>query len=77
MTTKRFTPAAIPVGVGRAIVRRSRSVIPLVVGLLVIFAASARAHTAIATTTCKSVTFNWTRFSSSGNGNGGLNTPDW
>jgi len=35
------------------------------------------AHTVNATATCKSVTFDWALFSSSGNGNGGLNTPAW
>jgi hypothetical protein len=77
MTTESFTPAAILVGARRAIVRRSRSIVPLAVASLAIFAASAQAHTVTATATCKSVTFNWARFSSSGHGNGGLNTPEW
>jgi hypothetical protein len=77
MTTERFTPAAILVGVRRVIVRHSRSTIPLTVALLAIFAASAQAHTVTATATCNSVTFNWTNFASTGNGNGGLNTPQW
>jgi hypothetical protein len=77
MTTEIFTPAAILVGAGSAIVRRSRSIVPLAVALLAIFTASAQAHTVTATATCKSVTFDWAIFSSSGNGNGGLNTPVW
>jgi hypothetical protein len=77
MTIQRSTPAAILVGARRVIVRRSRNSIPLAVALLAIFAASAQAHTVTATAACKSVTFNWTQFSSSGNANGGLNTPEW
>jgi hypothetical protein len=77
MTTEIHPPAAILVGARRAIVRRSRSIIPLAVALVAIFVASAQAHTVTATATCRSVTFNWAKFSSSGNGNGGLNTPQW
>jgi hypothetical protein len=77
MTTERLTPAATIVGMRRAIVRRSRHVIPLAIAMLAIFAASAAAHTVTATATCGSVTFDWASFNSSGSGNGGLNTPAW
>jgi hypothetical protein len=77
MTTQRSTSAAIRAGLGAAIVRRVRLVVPLVVLSLAIFAASAQAHTVTATATCNSVTFHWTNFASSGGGNGGLNTPEW
>jgi hypothetical protein len=77
MTTESFTPAAILVGARRVTVRRSRSIVPLAVASLAIFTASAQAHTVTPTATCKSVTFEWARFSSSGNGNGGMNTPEW
>ena len=77
MTTGRFTSTAIRVGVRHALARRSRRIIPLSVGLLAIFAASAQAHIVKATATCKSVTFEWSLFSSFGSGNGGLNTPEW
>jgi hypothetical protein len=49
----------------------------LVVVFSAVFAASAQAHTVTATATCSSVTFHWMAFASSGNGNGGRNTPDW
>ena len=77
MTTEISTPAPIRVGAHRGILRRLRSVVPLSVALLAIFAASAQAHSVTATATCKSVTFSWESFSSSGSGNGGLNTPKW
>jgi hypothetical protein len=77
MTTQRSTSAAIRAGLGAAIVRRVRMVVPLVVLSLAIFTASAQAHTVTATATCNSVTFHWTKFASSGSGNGGLNTPGW
>jgi hypothetical protein len=77
MTTERFSEASILVGARRAIVCRSRSIIPLAVVLLAVFAASAQAHTVTATATCQSVTFDWAYFSSSGSGNKGLNTPEW
>jgi hypothetical protein len=77
MTTERFPGAPILLRARRAIVRRSRSIIPLAVMSLAVFAASAQAHTVTATATCKSVTFDWAYFSSSGSGNKGLNTPEW
>ena len=77
MITQSSAPAAIRVGLGAAIVRRVRMVVPLVVLSLAIFTASAQAHTVTATATCNSVTFHWTNFASSGSGNGGLNTPGW
>ena len=77
MTTERFTPTANRVGARRAIGHRSRSIIPLTFLLLAVFAASAQAHTVVATATCKSVTFEWSRFSNYGTGNHGFNTPEW
>ena len=77
MTTDRSTRVANLVDTRRAIVRRSRCVIPLALTMLAIFAASAQAHTATATTTCGSVTIDWSLFAATGNGNGGLNTPQW
>ena len=77
MNIERLIPTAIGAGARSVIARRSRSIIPLAVALLAIFAASAQAHTVTATATCKSVTFDWSNFSSSGGGNGGLNTPEW
>ena len=77
MTIERLAPAATSVVMRAAIVRRSRRVIPLAIALLAIFAASAAAHTVTATATCGSVTFDWSYFSASGSGNGGLNTPAW
>jgi hypothetical protein len=74
MTTERFTLNA---GIRRAEVRHARSTILIAISLLAVFAASAQAHTVTATATCKSVTFNWEKFSSSGSGNGRLNTPKW
>ncbi len=67
---------------GRSHTLTRRSILPLVFALFAIFAASAQAHTAVATTACSastgnSVTFNWTNFGTSGNANGGLNTPGW
>jgi hypothetical protein len=40
-------------------------------------ASAAQAHTASATAACGSVTFNWSLFAASGQGNGGENTPGW
>jgi hypothetical protein len=77
MTSERLTPAVAIVGMRRAIVRRSRHVVPLAIAMLAIFAASAAAHTVAATATCGSVTFDWAYFNSSASGNGGLNTPSW
>jgi hypothetical protein len=77
MTSERLTPAVTIGGTRRAIVRRSRRVIPLAIAMLAIFAANAAAHTVTATATCGSVTFDWAIFNSSGSGNGGLNTPAW
>jgi hypothetical protein len=56
---------------------RSLYIALLAVAMVVIFAASATAHTVAATATCGSVTFNWAIFNASGSGNGGLNTPTW
>jgi hypothetical protein len=77
MTTESSTPASTRVGLGAVIVARVRIVVPLVVLSLAIFAASAQAHTVTATATCNSVTFHWTAFASSGDGNGGKNEPTW
>jgi hypothetical protein len=77
MITQSSTPAAIRVGLGAAIVRRVRMVVPLVVLSLAIFTASAQAHTVTATATCNSVTFHWMNFASSGSGGGGFNKPHW
>ena len=77
MTTETVAQAATDVGVRRAIVRRSRRIIPLAVAMVAIFAASAAAQTVTATATCGAVTFDWTSFSASGSGNGGLNKPAW
>lgn len=77
MITERFVPAAIGFGIRRAAVRGARRVIPLAVALLALCAASAQAHIVAATATCGSVTFDWSRFSSHGSGNGGLNAPEW
>ncbi len=77
MTTESLSSTATRVGAGHAVVRRARRVGPLTVGLLAIFTATAQAHIVTATATCKSVTFEWSRFSPVGFGNGGLNTPEW
>ena len=77
MTTERLARAATDVGVRRAIVHRSRRIIPLAVAMVAIFAASAAAQAVTATATCGSVTFDWASFSASGSGNGGLNKPAW
>jgi len=77
MTTKSFRPAATHVGRRRATARRSRQAIALAGVTLAVFAASASACMVTATATCASVTFHWAPFSSYGNGNGGLNTPEW
>ena len=57
--------------------RPLRKIAVLVVGLLAVFAASAQAHTLAASATCTSVTLSWTSFGTSGNTNGGKNTPEW
>jgi hypothetical protein len=77
MITQSPTPAATRLG--RSVVRvpRVRSILALVVLSFAIFAASAQAHTVSVTATCNTVTFHWTNFASSGNGNGGLNEPRW
>ena len=77
MSPKRSSVDTIDVGRSRALFRRSRHVILLAVAVLAISAASAAAHTITATSTCGSVTLDWTYFNSSGSGNGGLNTPAW
>jgi hypothetical protein len=77
MTTQSSTPAATRIGLGAVIVARVRIVVPLVVLSLAIFAASAQAHTVSPTAVCNSVTFHWTEFASSGDGNHGHNTPGW
>jgi len=77
MYTERFTSDAISVGASRKIVRRFSRIALLAGALLAIFAACAQAHTVTATATCGSVSYEWTRFSSYGSGNGGLNTPPW
>jgi hypothetical protein len=77
MTTERFFSDAISVGASRQIVRRLSRIVALAGALFAIFAASAQAHIVTATAACGSVSFNWSRFSSSGYGNGGLNTPQW
>jgi hypothetical protein len=77
MTTERFTSDAISVGASRKIVGRFSRIVLLAGSLLAIFATGAQAHTVTASATCGSVSFNWTRFSSYGYGNGGLNTPRW
>src|SRR6202034_4430384 len=84
MNAGRLIPSAFRVGCGM-IARRSRKVMPLSIGVLAIFAASAQAvmcigpqaHTVNAVAACKSVTFTWANFASSGSGNDGLNTPNW
>jgi hypothetical protein len=65
------------VGRGAVTVPRVRSIVVLVVLSLAIFTASAQAHTVTAAAACKTVTFQWTKFAPSGNGNNGLNTPSW
>lgn len=77
MTTERFISDAVSVGASRQIVRRSPRIIALAGALLAIFAASAQAHIVTSTATCGSVSFDWSKFSSYGYGNGGLNTPQW
>jgi hypothetical protein len=77
MTTERFISDAVSVGASRQIVRRSPRIVALAGALLAIFAASAQAHIVTATATCGSVSFNWSKFSSYGYGNGGLNSPQW
>ena len=77
MRSERFTPTSIHVRRRGAIFHRSLYIILLAAATLAISAASAVAHTVNATATCESVTFDWALFSSSGNGNGGLNTPAW
>jgi hypothetical protein len=77
MSAERSTVDAIGVGTSRALFRRSRHVILLALAMLAVSAASAAAHTITSSSTCGSVTFNWTLFNSSANGNSGLNTPAW
>jgi hypothetical protein len=70
MITQSSTPAATR---GAVTVPRVRSILVLAVLLLAIFTASAQAHTGTATATCKSVTFQWTKFASSGPGENNVN----
>src|ERR1700733_1537732 len=77
MSIERFTSDAISVGASRRIVRRFSRIVLFAGALSAIFATGAQAHTVTASATCGSVSFNWARFSSYGNGNGGLNTPQW
>ena len=77
MSSPSCTPAVARRGIGPAILSRLRKIAPLVVLAPVLFAASAQAHTVAASATCTSVTFKWTAFSASGNGNGGRNAPEW
>jgi hypothetical protein len=71
------TPTASRCGPRFAILGRLWKIVPLVVLIPAIFAASAQAHTVTASATCQSVTFHWTAFAANGGGNGGLNTPEW
>jgi hypothetical protein len=77
MITQSSTPATTRVGPGAVTVPRVRSIVALVVLAFAIFTASAQAHTVTASATCTSVTFHWTAFASSGDGNNGHNTPAW
>ncbi|MHB8234810.1 MAG: hypothetical protein ACYDHT_09180 [Solirubrobacteraceae bacterium] len=77
MSTERFTSYAVSVDASRQIVRRSPRIVALAGALLAIFTAGAQAHTVTVRANCGSVSFNWSRFSSYGYGNGGLNTPQW
>ena len=77
MTPERFRSNAVSVGASRLIVRRSARIIAFAAALSAIFAASAQAHVVTETASCGTVSFSWSKFSSYGNGNGGLNTPQW
>jgi Bacterial Ig domain len=77
MNIQSRNPVVTRVGLRAVFVPRVRSVVPLVFLSFAILTASAQAHTVTATAVCKSVTFHWTAFSSSGYGNHGHNTPDW
>jgi hypothetical protein len=77
MSTQSPNPVVTRVGLRAVFVPRVRSVVPLVFLSFTILTASAQAHTVTATAVCKSVSFHWTAFSSSGYGNHGHNTPDW
>ena len=59
---------------GAVTVPRVRSILVLAVLSLAIFTASAQAHTGTASSACKSVTFQWTKFAASGPG---LNNVNW
>lgn len=76
MTTERFGLDG-SVGARQRIFGRLKIIVPLVAVSFALLTASAQAHSVSTVATCKSVTFNWTSFSSSGSRNGGLNTPDW
>jgi hypothetical protein len=54
-----------------------RKALVLACALLALFATAAQAHTATATVTCGSVTGTWLDFATTGNGNGGLNSPTY
>jgi hypothetical protein len=56
---------------------RIRRAALLAMALSAVFATAADAHTVNATATCSTVTFNWTAFAASGDGNGGRNAPTW
>ena len=77
MSTKSRNSVVTRVGLRAVFVPRVRSVVPLVILSFAILTASAQAHTVSATATCRSVTFHWTAFASSGYGNNGHNTPGW
>ncbi len=54
-----------------------RKVLVLTAALFALTATAAQAHTASASVSCGSVTINWLDFASSGDGNGGFNTPQY
>jgi hypothetical protein len=77
MTSERLTPTSTHLPSSGARFRRPLYTIMVALAMLAISAASAAAHTVVASAKCASVTFNWALFSPTGNGNGGLNTPVW
>jgi hypothetical protein len=77
MITQSSTPATTRVSRGAVTIPRVRSIVVLAILSLAIFTASAQAHTVTVTATCKSVTFQWTKFAAAGSANNGKNAPHW
>ena len=54
-----------------------RKILVLTVALLALFATAAQAHTASFQVSCGSADISWSNFASTGDGNGGLNSPTY